>query len=261
MTAPTRVLVAGDWHGATDWAVGVIEQLPKLLPDEPHPLILHAGDFGVWPGLAGKMYLRAVHNALADVGATLWFVDGNHEDHARLGQLWKRVYTGKPIGFPLNIRNAESLIHWLPRGHRWTWHDRVWLALGGATSVDWKVRREGISWWPQEAITYRQGMDVMAAGKADVMLTHDCPDNVPMRLPDAPGWWDMEAAEDHREKLGVIVDEVKPSWLIHGHYHLHHQTTVQRDYGPLHVTGLDQNGALRGNYQVLNVQTMEWETS
>jgi hypothetical protein len=257
---PNRVLVAGDWHGNTPWAVGVIEQLPHLLPTEKHPILLHTGDFGVWPGLAGAMYLRTVHDALADVGAQLWFIDGNHEDHARLARVRKHLRGAGPIGFHYGRDDEDTRIFWLPRGYRWTWHARTWLALGGATSVDWKVRREGISWWPQEAVTYRQGIDVMKAGKADVMLTHDCPDEVPMNLPTAPGWWDMAAAEDHRAKLGVIVDEVKPSWLIHGHYHLAHEQTVQRDYGPLHVTGLDMDDALRGNYRVLNVADMIWET-
>ncbi len=261
MTDPERVLVAGDWHSNAEWAVGVIEQLPKLLPDEPEPLILHAGDFGIWPGHAGERYLRDVHAALADVGARLWFVDGNHEDHGRLYRIGKAVRGKHRVGFHYGRDDEDTRLFWLTRGHRWTWHDRTWLALGGATSVDRTIRTTGKNWWAGEAITERDARAAIDPGRADVMLTHDCPDNVPMPLPAAPDWWEMGPAHEHRELLGRVVDEVRPSWLIHGHYHLTHQQTVQRDYGPLQVTGLDMDGALRGNYRVLNVRDMTWETT
>jgi hypothetical protein len=44
----------------------------------------------------------------------------------------------------------------LPRGHRWRWHGRDWLALGGAVSLDRGVRTAGVNWWPEEEITWRQ---------------------------------------------------------------------------------------------------------
>ncbi len=92
------------------------------------------------------------------------------------------------------------------------------------------------------------------------MLTHDAPIGVLPPLPPPPSWWDMAPARAHQQHLAAIVDEMRPSWLTHGHYHLAHEQTVQREYGPLHVTGLDMDGALFGNYRVLNVTTMEWET-
>lgn len=252
MPDPTRVLTAGDWHGNTRWARAVIDLIPELLPGEANPVILHAGDFGIWPGGNGNAYLKNVTNALAEHNAELWFVDGNHEDHDRLA---RERWGHQPDEAVRITRNVT----WLPRGHRWTWHDRSWLAMGGATSVDRPARAPGVSWWPDEAITIEQATDACDAGPADVMVTHDCPDGVPLNLPrPAPAWWELGPAEAHRELLRRIVDTVRPSWLIHGHYHLFHQTDVDFGY-PLQVTGLNCDDTLFGNYRVLNVTDMTWE--
>lgn len=51
-----RIVVAGDWHGNTDWALHVIgEANERLTRDNPMAsrIILHLGDFGVWPGTGG----------------------------------------------------------------------------------------------------------------------------------------------------------------------------------------------------------------
>lgn len=72
-----RIIVAGDWHGNTAWARKVIRRAKTLLADEEPRIILHLGDFGVWPG--GQSYLAGVSDALKSADAVLWFVDGNHE--------------------------------------------------------------------------------------------------------------------------------------------------------------------------------------
>ena len=82
--APNRIIVAGDWHGNTAWALDVIGRAGELLAGEEHRVILHLGDFGLWPGDDGHEYICDVALALAEADASLWFVDGNHEDHDQL---------------------------------------------------------------------------------------------------------------------------------------------------------------------------------
>ena len=142
---PRRIVVAGDWHGNEEWAVSVIRRVPGLLAGESQRLILHLGDFGIWPDRAGQEYLERLSKALADAGAELWFVDGNHEDFARLGQLDRQP---GPDG---RVMVVPRVMH-LPRGCRWNWHGLTWLACGGAVSLDRAVRTEGVDWWPQESM-------------------------------------------------------------------------------------------------------------
>lgn len=249
--SPSRIVVAGDWHGSTTWATGVIDMLPDLLPDESPRQLVHLGDFGVWPGSAGRHYLDAVDTALQRVDGRLWFVDGNHEDHGRLTRMAN-------AGGHRHRHWVRDGIWWLPRGFRWTWHDRTWLALGGATSVDRPSRTPGVDWWPEEALTLAD-CERAATGPAEVMVCHDAPASVPIDLPRPPSWWEMGSAEKHRELLQSVVDEVRPSWLMHGHYHVVHDTTVTMGHGEVQVTGLAAEGALAGNFRVLDVRTMAWE--
>jgi hypothetical protein len=247
MSEPRRIMVAGDWHGDAKWAVKVIGRAAKLLGDtEPEPLILHLGDFGIWPGLSGTDYLNAVNHACAMLGVRMRFIDGNHEDFTQIGDL--------------RIRDGRA-VNWLPRGYRWEWHGRTWLALGGGVSLDKAIRTEGLSWWPQEEITDEQERDVIKAGHADVLVSHDCPAKVTHTFPPPPPFWDlrdMARNDAHRERLQRVTDAVQPSYLMHGHLHIGYQRVTDFGYGPVQVTGLDRDGA-RWNYAVLDVKSMEWE--
>jgi hypothetical protein len=265
-----RIIVAGDWHGNITWALNVIWQAKELLAEEDSRVILHLGDFGIWPGPAGREYLDRVTLALDQSDTELLFVDGNHEDFTRLAveehsQLSAELEYGQlpeaPIPVGAGLRGLRARICWLPRGYRWTWHGRTWLALGGGVSLDRAIRTEGKNWWPQEEITPEQAAQVIVDGGADVMVTHDCPAGVAHTFPPPPPFWDLRdlARNDaHRERLQRVVDAVQPSHLMHGHLHIGYQRMCDFGYGPVDVTGLDRDGA-KWNYTVLNVQTMKWE--
>lgn len=261
--SPERIVVAGDWHGNSRWAQHVIWEAKTLLADqEDNRVIVQCGDFGIWPGAAGAAYIDAVSIALDQADADLYFVDGNHEDFAALdrhGAAEKAA--GVPVPFAPAISLPMSPIKWMWRGYRWNWHGRTWLAAGGGVSLDRAGRVEGTSWWPQETITDEQEAAIIAAGPADVLVTHDCPSGVTHTFPAPPSWWDprdLARSDAHQERLQRIVDAVRPSHIIHGHLHRAYSRTCDFGYGPVSVTGLDMDGQ-PGNYAVLNVKTMTWE--
>jgi hypothetical protein len=246
---PRVIAVAGDWHGSAEWALAVVDQVA-----EEHPeigLILHAGDFGIWPGQGGAVFLRKLNARLEKHGLWLWFVDGNHDDHDRIGK-YERDADGLGIAAP-RIRH-------LPRGYRWRWHDRVWLALGGAVSIDRTERVEGLSWWPGEEITDADVTAACAGGPVSVMLTHDCPAGVTHTFGPQPQRWlpDIVRTEKHRQRLQGVVDRVKPAYLIHGHLHRSYERWLDVPWGRMRVTGFDCDGAWSGNWAPLDVRTMEW---
>ena len=261
---PGRIIAAGDWHGNTGWAQHVIWQAKTHLAEEERRIILHLGDFGIWPG--GRDYLFRVSAALDQADADLLFVDGNHEDHARLCAEREKaplMAWGSRLPIPIGSgsRTVGARIHWLWRGHRWTWHDRTWLALGGGVSLDRAIRTEGKNWWPQEEIGAEQAARVIVDGGADVMVTHDCPSGVRHTFPPPPSFWDardLARNDAHRERLQRIVDAVQPSHLMHGHLHRSYQRTCDFGYGPVEVTGLDCDEGGGANWAVLDVRTMTW---
>lgn len=257
MPDPSRIVVAGDWHGNAGWAADVIKTAGKLLAGEDLKVILHLGDFGVWPG--GGVYLDEVSGALAAAGAMLLFVDGNHEDYDQISS-WRQP--GYPATAAVAVPGHSGILH-LPRGHRWTWHGRTWLACGGGVSLDRVVRKEGRDWWPQEEITDEQEAAIISAGHADVMVTHECPAAVRITFPPPPSWWalkDLARNDAHRDRMQRITDAVRPSHLMHGHLHRAYSRICDFGYGPVSVTGLSRDGE-RGNWAVLDIRTMEWGTS
>jgi hypothetical protein len=251
---PRRIVVAGDWHGDEEWAVSVIRRVPSLLAGESQRLILHLGDFGIWPDKAGQVYLDRVSEALARAGAELWFVDGNHEDFDQLDQLDRKP---GPDG---RVTVVPRITH-LPRGYRWSWQGLTWLACGGAVSLDRAVRVEGVDWWPQEEITTAQEVTLSTSGHADVMVCHDCPSGVAHTFAHPPPDWapeDLARNDAHRRRVQRIVDAVMPTYLMHGHLHRAYQRTCDFGYGPVMVTGLDADNRLR-NFAALDVTTMRWD--
>jgi hypothetical protein len=251
---PGRVLVAGDWHGNREWALNVIRRVPQLLRGEPKRVILQLGDFGIWPGADGRRYLGSLAAVLDLVKAELWFVDGNHEDFTQLSRIASdALQDGRVV--------VHRSIYHLPRGHRWQWHGRTWLACGGGVSLDKAARVEGRDWWPQEEITSGQHSAIIADGHADVMVCHDCPSAVAHTFSRPPSWWapaDLARNAAHRDRLQRIADAVRPAHLMHGHLHRAYQRTCDFGYGPVQVTGLAADGLLR-NFAVLDVGSMTWK--
>jgi hypothetical protein len=247
-------LVAGDWHGNRYWALNVIHRVPQLLAGEQRRLILQLGDFGIWPGDEGRRYLNAVSMALHQVGAELWFIDGNHEDFTLLAQMANSSVV--PDG---RIRVRDDIYH-LPRGHRWAWHGRWWLACGGGVSLDKAMRRPGLDWWSQEEITEEQEAAIIGGGTADVMVCHDCPAAVPHAFPAPPSQWhpaDLARNDAHRSRLQRIADAVRPDHLMHGHLHRAYQRSCDFAHGPVQVTGLGADGKM-ANFAALDVTSMRW---
>jgi hypothetical protein len=249
---PQRIGVAGDWHGNTAWATRAVRKISALLPADGPRVIVHLGDFGIWPGPGGREYLSRLDAALGAADAELSFVDGNHEDFTQLAGL-------RPG--PDGRAQVTDRIWYLPRGYRWRWHGRDWLALGGAVSLDRALRTAGADWWPQEEITWRQAGSVIEAGPADVMVTHECPAGIEHAFPPAPPGWspaDLRRSEAHRSLLREVVRAVRPRWLMHGHLHLSYQRQADLGTGPVEVTGLDCDGAENGNWAILDATSMRW---
>jgi len=245
---PSRVLLAGDWHGNLGWALRVVD----YAAEQGAHTIVHVGDFGIWQGISGMKYLRRLDQRLTERGLRLVFVDGNHENHDLLATY--------PVGADGTTPITATIRH-LPRGHRWVWHGHIWLALGGATSLDRDIRVPWVDWWPGEAITAAQAARVIADGPVDIMLCHDAPAGVPrleQRLGPNPQGFPADAlrtAHQHRMLLRAVVDAVRPCQLWHGHYHwAYHDELVLDDSHRVQVTGLDMDATtLEMNTAILDL--------
>jgi hypothetical protein len=161
-TGGEAVALAGDWHGNIPWAMRMV----AAAHDAGVRVIVQLGDFGYWrDDPSTRKYLRRLERLLGELDMTLYWVDGNHEDHVRLLKHPLAADETRPI--------SDHVVH-PPRGFRWTWRDgdgidRTWLALGGAVSMDRVYRTPGRSWWPEEEITPTDVSVAIAGGLVDVL--------------------------------------------------------------------------------------------
>ncbi len=244
MPEPDTLMVAGDWHGNASWAKLCFQHAYKSGVDA----ILHVGDFGFWVDSAWTdEYLQAVEQAAQEWEIPIYWLCGNHEDHSR------RAEFNDPDNRPMTI--------YLPRGHRWTWWGKRFMALGGAFSVDRFMRTKGVGWWPEEELSLAE---VEYASRddgtpVDVVVAHDCPTGV-----DIPGvgadfatqvrgnWPDhmLYGASIHRDKVRDVYDATRPKLWINGHYHRRYE----KFYQGTRFLGLDMDTTSVGKNTIILTQ-------
>jgi hypothetical protein len=240
---PGRVLVAGDTHGNAKWCafLGVAAEHWAC------PVVLQLGDFGYWPHVdAGQLFLDRVERVAVRTGTTFVWIDGNHENHDALREL--TAGEAAVDGFV----DVRPHVRYAPRGHRWRWRGRDFGALGGAFSVDWRLRRPGRSWWPEEVPT---PADVERLGDEplDVLVTHDAPlrqqDHPAVPLPDV----DLEVARAVQRLITRAVRRTRPALVLHGHWH--HRYSAVEDGVRIEGFASDQQGDER-SFGILDVATL-----
>ena len=233
-----KVLLVGDAHGNTNFMLHAFVVAEELSVTE----IFQLGDFGVWPGLSGEMYLQALDGALErHPGLTLSFLDGNHEDFEQLEQFAadpdRQVGDGRVWVTPR--------ILWCPRGTVLRVAGRDVGFLGGAVSVDRHLRTPYVSWWPQENLTPGDvdRLNVNSGGRLDVLLTHDAPASADLGFDTAyrDGRW-PDAAIEESKGTRLLLDEAvaanRPKVVAHGHWHLRHDTETTSGGHTYRVHGL-----------------------
>ncbi len=258
----TTIALAGDWHGDLPWASARI----MSMGERGITTLLHAGDFGLWPGPGGKRFLMGIDKVAKRYGVErIDVVPGNHEDWGRLILLAANRRNQAADGAPLPLQLTE-IVRFLPRGHRFEIDGRSFVALGGAPSLDFAYRQQGHTWWPEEMIQPEDVARTVARGYADVMITHDAPgppyatNQVAEILRTNPmGWSDhaLAYATVGRDRVTEAFLGVSPRLLVHGHFHVDDETTVRlpnRDY-ETRVWSLSANKRA-GNIRLLDLESL-----
>jgi predicted phosphodiesterase len=233
-----NVLLVGDTHGNTRWWTD--EVIPAALAHGVD-LIAQVGDFGYWSSTS--RFVRTV----ADAPVPVLFLDGNHEHHPQLRAAVDERRGRAQLNPTSPVPLGGALVY-LPRGARLLWNGVRVAALGGAHSIDRRLRTPSVDWFAEESVTEADLDRLAAAGPADVLLAHDVPAAAAVPLRDRallPTSWTAElpACDAHRELLDRAVDAVRPSLLVHGHYHVRWSGSLQRPWGRCEVLGLDCDGS------------------
>lgn len=244
-----RVVIAGDWHGNTHRGINLI----KWTAEKGMDRIYQLGDFGLWPGQGGAKYLLKLQHHAKENGITIFWLDGNHENHDAL-DLHRQAADGH---WPIPTVGNDRILY-MPRGHRFELDGHKWAVCGGAISIDKDNRILGKSYWAQESITDEDVDFAISGGKADVLLTHDCPADVIHDWLMVPNGRYKVLNESHKNRLQLqrVVDTVQPSWIFHGHLHYDYHKMVNMNHGPVHVVGLNMEYD-RNNNLVFDTEKLE----
>lgn len=255
--------LVGDLEGECDAAVRWLRAVGERGDVQ---VVYQLGDLRYGMGPEPEAYLAAIDEVCARYDLELYGINGNHENWDELDRLWSGSWAD-PAGEPLPIEVTDR-ITLLPRGHRWSLGGRTFVALGGAPSINRHRLTEGVDWWPSEVVLDEHVDAVVAAGHAEVMLTHDSP-TAPYCTPpvaeilrrnadDNPSDWpqsSLDYAEEGLDRMTRAVLGVRPAFLAHGHFHVAgeavvrlpsaaHPTTIwslaaRQDEGTVRVLDLD----------------------
>ncbi|MBN8423117.1 metallophosphoesterase [Microbacterium esteraromaticum] len=245
-----RVWVVGDVHGNAGWIQTLLPAMRRY--DPSLRTILQLGDYGFDHTGAGTHAVDfwAKKAGIERVLVTL----GNHEE-------WNHIAPAQDDRPGQAIR-VSNVVWLLPRPFRFTIGGRQALSLGGASSVDKVFRTPGKDWFEDELITEEMENAAIAAGVADVLLTHESPVDVapevlaiiasnPDRYP--PDALSISAAQ--RERVQRVSDAVHPALHLHGHMHTY--GSIDLDNGR-RVLSLDRD-TRAGNAGILDLKTLTFE--
>lgn len=246
-----RILAAGDIHGDPQHLLYLYETAARLDVDR----IFALGDYGYWEHMqGGGDYLDFNSQCAAEYDIPTYWLDGNHENHVLLRNKYgKDGMRDRPWREFWEIRED---VHYSPRGNRFTWDGVTFLTLGGAYSVDRASRRVGTSFWFEEMIENEEVDRSIRGGKVDVMLAHDLPSGVDMAaIMNHRGfrYTAIPSSEWNRDQLRKVVDEVRPDYFYHGHYHTRYRQdiVVARNH-LMQVRGLGCNGMGADSWTIID---------
>lgn len=209
------IYLTGDTHGTIE--IGKLSRanlaVERVEPGEGDFVII-LGDFGLVFAPDGQSAEeRWWLKWLDEKPWTTLFIDGNHENFARLNALPEEEWRGGRVH-----RVSESVLH-LMRGQIFEIDGRSFFTMGGAASHDRQFRKAGRSWWPEELPSEEELSRADAAldgcgRRVDYVLTHCAPTLVqgrinPTFLPD---------------RLTEYLQHVRDTTAFHrwyfGHYHI-----------------------------------------
>lgn len=206
-----RVAVCGDWHNNIGWVRRIARALPILAPEIT--TLIQLGDWGMKPSVVDAEFMDT------DIDTVLVCL-GNHEN-------WGQI-TPVLAAHPGASVRVSGMTWLLARPARLTIGGRSVLSLAGAASVDRHSRIEGLTWFPEEAITDEHVAEAVAGAPTDVMVTHESPAGTPVRavremlrtnpwgFPDEA----LAASAASRARVTEVWDAVNPELLLHGHMHV-----------------------------------------
>lgn len=202
MEVNKNIYIVGDTHGDWDVLFGRIDRV-----DIKDCVLLHVGDIGIGFKSPEKQRreIDLLNNRFKKRNIRFMGVAGNHDHRAYfLGQY--------------NLSHFELLPDYTYR----IFNGEKFLFVGGAVSVDRRLRVPHVSWWQDEAFVLKPDL----VEKVDVLITHSAPNwNGPIDKAGISGWCDKDPTLwdeclKEREDITKLIELSQPKKHFCGHFHV-----------------------------------------
>ena len=208
------IFITGDTHGDIDYGK-LLALKEKHLSYNDYLII--CGDAGICWSPQTFQYHLDLYN---DIGCTIIFIDGNHENFDMLNQCSLVEYRGA-----LMHQIDKHIFHVL-RGEIMILENKTFLCFGGAVSLDKTFRTPHVSWWPEEEITYHNIDNALCNlkktnNKVDYVITQCCDTHTVLN---AFGF-KRDICTDQLTFIDKVVDY--KHWFF-GHYHFDRQISGKK---------------------------------
>jgi predicted phosphodiesterase len=221
MKVGVLICAAGDIHGKIDRLYGEVAAFERTL-GKTFALVLHVGDFGIWPDSMKVDKATRTHDGAGDfpswyanrrrVPRRTIFIKGNHEDFDFLDAL------DDPEVLPDLLYLRSGLV---------TDQDGLRVAgVGGCYSEkdsDELLPRARQSSPSHYTLVETQRLLAPGSGRIDVLLTHDAPAGIELGSHVARG-----------EGLRTVIERKRPEVAFFGHHH----SRVRAEIAGVPVVGL-----------------------
>ena len=238
-----KVCIVGDTHGDDTF----ISRLHKMIeldrkrytdPNDGVNTIIQLGDFSLF---YNKNIIHSISSWLNKNESYRWYwIDGNHDNHDYIDQ----VILDNEFTKDVPIAHYHERMFYCPRGSVTTIGKTKCMFVGGGVSIDKSERRYGVSWFPQETISYSDINRALDNNKdIKIMFTHDAPiTTVLEKTLQTLALKTEDESYRHRMIISQLVDEIHPTVLFHGHYHYRYSALYSSPDGKKTVVqGLDCN--------------------
>lgn len=199
------IYIIGDIHGKVDALQQIIDE-----KDITDCFLICVGDFGIGFKQNRIKELRAIEHFnkyLAPRNINFLSIRGNHDDPSYFGGKGRVVHSHFELIEDYTLREING---------------EQFLFVGGAVSVDRRIRKEGVSYWNDEKFV----LDVSKLQRCDVLITHSAPSwNGPCDKDGIRGWcekdpaiWDecLQERKDH----DILIKLTGARKHYCGHFHV-----------------------------------------
>lgn len=200
-----QILIIGDIHGQF---VSLINKLRVL--DIRDCILISVGDWGYgFSSSPTRDYenQKMLNEFFVERNIQCYVIRGNHDD---------------PVAWKGKSRIVFSNLEFLEDYTVKEFNGEKFLFVGGAVSIDRRLRKEGVSYWIDEVFK----LDESKVSECDVLVVHTAPSWIgPFDKEGLSGWcekdptlWD-ECLEERRN-MNKLFKLAKPKRSYHGHFHI-----------------------------------------